>query len=199
MRTVVDRFLQYLRVERNASELTLKSYREDLAALADYMTEARGGICPVPESLTVLDLRGYVAALHEAGYAATTIARRLASLRSFFRFGLRRGWVKTNPAKPLRNPRKPRTLPHFLSTEEIGRLLNAPSGSEPQGIRDRAILETMYSAGLRVSEVVGLNEADLDFEGRQSFAFAAKAEKSGSLRSAPTPHGRCGAGSASGG
>ncbi|MGO8751005.1 MAG: tyrosine-type recombinase/integrase [Thermoguttaceae bacterium] len=113
----------------------------------------------------MLDLRGYVAALHEAGYAATTIARRLASLRSFFRFGLREGWVKTNPAKPLRNPRKPRSLPHFLSTEEIGRLLNAPSGSEPQGIRDRAILETMYSAGLRVSEVVGLNEADLDFEG----------------------------------
>ncbi len=79
----------------------------------------------------MLDLRGYVAALHEAGYAQTTIARRLASLRSFFRFGQREGWTKSNPAKPLRNPRKPRTLPHFLSTEDIGRLLESPPAGEP--------------------------------------------------------------------
>jgi len=164
MRTATARFLTYLEVERNASQLTVKSYREDLTALADYLTEARGGLCPTPGEITMLELRGYVAALHEAGYAQTTVARRLASLRSFFRFGQREGWVKANPAKPLRNPRKPRRLPHFLSTEEIGRLLVSPPNSNPMGLRDRAILETMYSAGLRVSEVVGLDESDLDFE-----------------------------------
>jgi len=164
MHTATARFLTYLEVERNASPLTVKSYREDLTALADYLTEARGGVCPTPGEITVLELRGYVAALHEAGYAQTTIARRLASLRSFFRFGQREGWVKANTAKPLRNPRKPRRLPHFLSTEEIGRLLASPPNSNPMGLRDRAILETMYSAGLRVSEVVGLDESDLDFE-----------------------------------
>ena len=86
-------------MERNASAYTIKSYREDLTALADYLTEARGGNCPQPEAITVLELRGYVAALHEAGYAKTTIARRLASLRSFFRFGQREGWTKTNPGQ----------------------------------------------------------------------------------------------------
>jgi len=164
MHTAVERFLTYLRVERNASDLTVKSYREDLTALAGYLAEARGGAPPEPGQITVLDLRGYVAALHEAGYAQTTIARRLASMRSFFRFGLREGWMQTNPAKPLRNPRRPRRLPHFLSGEEIGRLLAAPANSHPMGLRDRAILETMYSAGLRVSEVVGLDQSDLDFD-----------------------------------
>ena len=164
MRTAIARFLQYLTVERNASAYTIKSYREDLAALAGYLTEACGGICPRPEGITVLELRGYVAAMHEAGYAKTSIARRLASLRSFFKFGQREGWTKTNPAKPLRNPRKGRSLPHFLSAEDIGRLLSAPPANTAMGLRDRAILETMYSAGLRVSETVGLNRGDIDFE-----------------------------------
>jgi len=164
MRHAVERFLTYLKVERNASDLTVKSYREDLTALTDYLAEARSGRCPEPGEVTAMELRGYVSALHEAGYAQTTIARRLASLRSFFRFGQREGWVANNPAKPLRNPRKPRRLPHFLSTEDIGRLLVAPSNGDPMGLRDRAILETMYSAGLRISETVGLDQSDLDFE-----------------------------------
>ncbi len=164
MRTAIGRFLRFLQVERNASDLTVKSYREDLTALVDYLTEARGGRCPKPAEISVLELRGYVAALHEAGYAQTTIARRLASLRSFFRFGQREGWAESNPAKPLRNPRKPRKLPHFLSSEDLGRLLQSPPTDNPMGLRDRAILETMYSAGLRVSELVGLCDGDLDFE-----------------------------------
>jgi integrase/recombinase XerC len=164
MHNAIARFLQYLQVERNASPYTLKSYSEDLTALVDYLAEAAGGKEPLPGEITVLDLRGYVAAMHQAGYAKTTIARRLASLRSFFRFGQREGWTKSNPAKPLRNPRKGRTLPHFLSAEDIGRLLESPGAVDPMGLRDRAILETMYSAGLRVSEVVGLNDGDLDFE-----------------------------------
>jgi integrase/recombinase XerC len=164
MHNAITRFVQYLRVERNASHYTLKSYSEDLAALVEYLVEACGGKAPLPGEITVLDLRGYVAAMHQAGYAKTTIARRLASLRSFFRFGQREGWTKSNPAKPLRNPRKGRTLPHFLSAEDIGRLLESPGAGDPMGLRDRAILETVYSAGLRVSEVVGLNDGDLDFE-----------------------------------
>jgi integrase/recombinase XerC len=164
MRTAVARFLQFLAVERNASPLTVKSYREDLTALTDYLAEIRGGRPPAPGDVTVSDLRGYVAALHESGYAKTSISRHLAAMRSFFRFGQREGWAKTNPAKPLRNPRKGRSLPHFLSSDELGRLFERPPADEPMGLRDRAILETTYSAGLRVSEVVGLDEADLDAE-----------------------------------
>jgi len=114
--------------------------------------------------VTTLDLRGYVAALTEAGYSGATVARRLASMRSLCKFAAREGLIEDNPAKPLRNPRKGRKLPHFMSTEEIAQLLGAPPQDHPLGLRDRAILETMYSAGLRVSEAVGLCDGDLDFE-----------------------------------
>ena len=163
MQSAVERYLRYLRVERNASELTIKSYREDLSLLVDYLTQILGG-CPAPSEITTLDLRGYAASLGEAGYARSTVSRRLASLRSFFRFAQREELVDSNPAKPLRNPRKSLKLPHFLSTAEIGRLLSAPPADQPLGLRDRAILETMYSAGLRVSETVALSDGDLDFE-----------------------------------
>ncbi|HUY90387.1 MAG TPA: tyrosine recombinase XerC [Pirellulales bacterium] len=164
MQTAIARFLQYLRVERNCSTYTIKSYREDLEALAEHLKE-RYGQTPAPEEITTLDLRGYLSGLHEHGYAKATIARRLASLRSFFRFGQREGWTKANPAKPLRNPRKSRSLPHFLSSAELGKLLSAPPADQASGLRDRAILEVLYSAGLRVSELVGLNEGDLDLAG----------------------------------
>ncbi|MBN1851984.1 MAG: tyrosine recombinase XerC [Pirellulales bacterium] len=163
MRKAIARFLRHLCVERDASAYTHKSYREDLIALAAYL-EDKDGCCPDPASITTVELRGYVAALAEAGYAKATIARRLASLRSFFRFGQREGWCRTNPAIALRNPRRARSLPHFLSTEEIGKLLAAPPAHDPLGSRDRAILETLYSAGLRVSELVGTNDGDLDLE-----------------------------------
>lgn len=164
MYSQIERFLQYLRVERNASAHTIKSYREDLSALATYLAEAAGGQPPQPGTISVADLRGYVAALHSGGYAPATIARRLASLRSFFRFGQREGWAETNPAKPLRNPRKGRRLPHFLTPEQVAQLLQTPLAEKPQGLRDRAILETMYSAGLRVSELVALSDGDVDFD-----------------------------------
>lgn len=162
MQAAIARFLRYLAVERNASPLTIKSYREDLEGLTDFLGGADSA--PDPDQLTPVRLREYVSALHDAGYAPTSISRRLASLRSFYRFAQREGLVSTNPAKPLRNPRKERKLPHFLTTREIGKLLATPKRSEPAGLRDRAILETMYSAGLRVSELVGLNLADIDFE-----------------------------------
>jgi integrase/recombinase XerC len=163
MQAAVTRFLRFLSVERNAASLTIKSYREDLAALVDYLQQAYGRL-PEPGEITPLDLRGYVSAMHEAGYAKTSVSRRLASLRTFYKFAQREGMAESNPAKPLRNPRKDRKLPHFLSTEEIGLLLTAPPATSGQGMRDRAILETMYSAGLRVSEVVGMNDGDLDLD-----------------------------------
>jgi integrase/recombinase XerC len=163
MHDAVEQFLQYLRVERNASPLTIKSYREDLASLEEYLRQSYGGAVLPASAITTLDLRGYLTHLHQRDYSKATIARRLASLRSFFRFGGRQGWCTANPARPLRNPRRARKLPHFLSTDEIARLLETPATDTPQGLRDRAILETMYSAGLRVSEVVALNDADIDF------------------------------------
>ena len=163
MQTVIARFLRYLTVERNASELTIKSYREDLTALAEYLAELYEKPAKL-DNITPMDLRGYVAALHEAGYAKSSVARRLASLRSFFRFAQREGLVDSNPAKPLRNPRPDRKLPHFLTSAEIGTLLQTPQADGPQGLRDRAILEVIYSAGLRVSETVGMNDEDLDLE-----------------------------------
>ncbi|MFN0021321.1 MAG: tyrosine recombinase XerC, partial [Pirellulaceae bacterium] len=163
MQAAVTRFLRFLSVERNAASLTIKSYREDLTALVDYLQQAYGRL-PAPGEITPLDLRGYVSAMHEAGYAKTSVSRRLASLRTFYKFAQREGLADSNPAKPLRNPRKDLKLPHFLSTDEIGLLLTAPPATSNQGLRDRAILETMYSAGLRVSEVVGMNDGDLDLD-----------------------------------
>lgn len=157
----VQAFLRYLEAERAASAYTIKSYREDLRLLIDFLTE-EGRPTPSVDSVDATTLRGFTAAMTEAGYAASSTARRLAALRSFFRFAMRQEWVAVNPAKPLRTPRKASKLPHFLSTAEIGRLLTTPGADEPAGLRDRAILETTYSAGLRVAEVVGLNDSDFD-------------------------------------
>lgn len=162
MLDAIDRFLTFLKVERNSSDYTIKSYSEDLHSLADFLADDED--VPEPAQITPLDLRGYVAALHEAGYAKSSISRRLASLRSFFRFAQREGIVDSNPAKPLKNPRPERKLPHFLTTQEIGRLLQAPPKDDSMALRDRAIFEVLYSAGLRVSELVGINDSDLDLE-----------------------------------
>lgn len=163
MRRAVAQFLRFLANERNASDLTIKAYREDLFGLIEWL-EASHGNLPPPGSLSPQELRAYQAALQEAGYARSTISRKLASLRSFYRFAMRQGITNDNPAKPLRNPRRQRKLPHVLTNTEIGRLLLAPPHLTQAGLRDRAILETMYSAGLRVSELVALRDGDLDFD-----------------------------------
>ena len=161
MQAAIERFERYLRIERNASPLTLKSYADDLECLLIYFREQAGGV-PEPEAVHIALLRGYVSYLHACGYKRSTIARRLACLRTFFRFCCREGICPTNPAKALRTPRAGRKLPHFLTTEQVARLLEAPPANEPAGLRDRAMLETTYSAGLRVAELVGLNLSDWD-------------------------------------
>jgi integrase/recombinase XerC len=124
--------------------------------------EGERGSVPRPDDLTPQDLRAFQAALSQAGYARTTIARKLASLRSFYRFAMRQGIATGNPAKPLRNPRRQRKLPLVLTSDQVGRLLRCPPADSTAGLRDRAILETIYSAGLRVSELVALRDGDLD-------------------------------------
>ncbi|MDR1480073.1 MAG: tyrosine recombinase XerC [Planctomycetaceae bacterium] len=161
MQNAIDRFLRYLRVERNSSDFTVKSYSEDMDAFIEYVNDLYGGRVPLPSEITTPQLRGYVSAMFEGEYSHATISRRLASLRSFFRYGLRAGWVTENPAKPLRNPRGNRKLPFFLTTEEVNSLLVAPPLLDPFGVRDRAILEVLYSSGVRVSELTGMNFGDV--------------------------------------
>ncbi len=161
MHIAIESFLRYLRIERNASKLTLKSYAEDLDSLLVYFNEEQGKV-PQPGDVAVGTLRGYVGYLHECQYARTTIARRLACLRSFFKFCCREGRADSNPAKALRTPRIGRKLPHFLSIRQLAKLLETPPANEPAGLRDRAILETIYSAGLRVAELVSLDVGDWD-------------------------------------
>jgi len=161
MHSAISGFLQYLKVERNCSALTIKSYGEDLDSLLEYFRDFAGGI-PAVGDVSIADLRGYVAYLHECTYSRSTMARRLACLRSFFRYCCREQLAANNPAKALRTPRAGRKLPHFLSTEQVAQLLEAPPANQPLGLRDRAILETLYSAGLRVAELAGLNVGDWD-------------------------------------
>lgn len=161
LRVPIARFLRFLAVERNFSDYTIKSYREDLEAWLEYELAARDGVCPRPDQVSVLELRGYLSAMREAAYSKATISRRLASLRGFYKFGEREGWAVENPASALRNPRGRRPLPRVMSTDDVLKLLSAPPEDDPLGLRDRAILETIYSAGLRVSELVGLNFSDV--------------------------------------
>jgi integrase/recombinase XerC len=157
-------FLRHLAFERNASAHTVKSYREDLTQAFDFFREKLAGRGMAPTQLTTRLLRAYLAWLHEQGYAKTTVARRLAAVRSWCRFLCRQGTLSINPADGLRGPRQEKKLPHFLPEAELAHLLAAPDAEAPLGLRDRAILETVYSAGLRVSELTGLNVDDLDLD-----------------------------------
>ena len=155
-------FLRFLALEKNASELTVKSYREDLTQAlsffrATYQTKE-------PRQLTSRHLRAFAVWLHEQGYAKTTVARRIAAVRSWFRYLCRQGTMEANPAEGLRGPRQDKKLPHFLGENALAKLLGAPDADGLLGTRDKAILETLYSAGVRVSELTGLNLADLDLE-----------------------------------
>lgn len=158
-------FLRHLALERNASEHTIKSYREDLSQTIEYFQKEMGlGPKVGIDALRPRSLRSWLAWLHEKGYSRSTIARRLAAVRSWCRFLRRQGLLEQDPAAGLRGPRKDRPLPHFLPADGIRKMLDLPSGDTPLSRRDRALLETAYSAGVRVAELVGLNLEDLDLE-----------------------------------
>jgi integrase/recombinase XerC len=156
-------FLRHLGLEKNASAYTVKSYREDLTQAVSFFRE-RGGAAVRPDQLNTRLLRSFMAWLHDQGYARTTISRRIAAVRSWCRFLCRQGTIEKNPADGLRGPKLDRKLPHFLNRTDVERLVGAPSEDAGLGLRDRAILETLYSAGLRVSELVGLELGDLDLK-----------------------------------
>jgi integrase/recombinase XerC len=164
MQEALAEFLHHLSLEKNASPHTVKSYREDLIQALDFFRTRLGSSAPRPDKLNTRLVRAYLAWLHEQGYAKSTIARRLAAVRSWCRFLCRQSVLKANPADGLRGPRLDQKLPHFVQREDMLRLLATPPAEEPLGVRDRAILETLYSAGLRVSELTGLNGDDVDLD-----------------------------------
>jgi integrase/recombinase XerC len=176
----VDRFLEYLELERNFSAHTIRSYTADLVQFARFL------LCDEPETdlddlpdldadpdtggrlterligVDAMDVRSFLAGMRTHGYSKSTVARKLASLRSFYKYLVRKGVVNASPVAVIRTPRQDKKLPSCLTVEQIRDLLNAPDQSTLGGLRDRAILETIYSAGLRISELVGLNVEDLD-------------------------------------
>lgn len=164
MEEALAEFLRHLGLEKNASPHTVKSYREDLTQAVAFFQERLAGRSLQPPLLSTRLLRAYLAWLHEQGYAKATIARRVAAVRAWCRFLCRQGILENNPADGLRGPRQDKKLPHFLSVDAISQLLETPPTDTPLGVRDRAILETLYSAGLRVSELTGLDLTDVDME-----------------------------------
>ncbi len=164
MEETLAEFLRHLALEKNASAHTVKSYREDLVQALDFFRSHLTGRMIQPAQLTTRLLRAYLAWLHEQGYAKTTMARRIAAVRAWCRFLCRQGILAANPANGLRGPRQDKKLPRFLSEQDLARLIETPPADTPLGLRDRAILETLYSAGLRVSELTGLNVADVDLD-----------------------------------
>ena len=155
MQSAVDAFLRYLRIERNASPLTLKSYHEDLESLFEFFKDREGGI-PHVASVTTATLRGYVAYLHECQYAKRTIARRLACLRSLFRYCTREKLVEHNPAQALRTPRVGRSLPHFLTTEQVVKLLEAAKRQDKYWQTLERLLETQANWSINHTAKVDL-------------------------------------------
>jgi integrase/recombinase XerC len=148
--------LHYLSVERNASAYTLRNYRDDLTVFFKQVGQKS------PGQIMPLDVRGFLADQSTKHYTKRTITRRLSCVRSFFRLLCRDGLLQHNPAAVIPSPRLERPLPHFLDEEQVKRLLDAPPAEGWQGLRDRAFLETLYSTGMRVSELTGLNLEDVD-------------------------------------
>lgn len=155
-------FVDYLRYERNMSPETIRAYEKDLHQFLRFFSTGDGSKVN-PVEITALQVREFLAQLNEKNYQKTTVVRKLATIRSFYKFLMRKGHVTINPMADIETPKVEKRLPHFLSTDEVEKLLNAPQGTTFQASRDRAILETLYSTGLRVSELTALNVPDLDF------------------------------------
>ncbi len=157
-------FVSYLRYERNMSPETIRAYEKDLHQFLRFFTKGEGDPAQ-PAEITALQIREYLQHLKDKNYQKTTVVRKLATIRSFYKCLLRKGLVTTNPLTDIPTPKVEKKIPHFLGTEEVEKLLNAPQGNSFQPVRDRAILETLYSTGLRVSELTALNVPDVDLTG----------------------------------
>lgn len=163
MEEAIQAFVMYLQVERNASPETIRNYRSDLRQFSGFLRRRKKQSIPVRiDTITSDDIRAHLHGLDRQGEKASSLARKLACLRSLFRFLLREGQLQKNPTESLRSPRLPKPLPRVLTKDDAAALMTFPSGPSPLPLRDRALLETLYSTGARVSEVVGLNLNDLD-------------------------------------
>jgi len=169
----VGSFLEYMAVERGASPHTLRSYAADLTEFIRFLAEEKIGGLLRADTRAV---RAYVTRLHQRRLSKATVARKLAAVRSCFRFLARRGAVEVNPARQVRSPRLGRRLPSFLPKDEATQLLDAAPEPSAAGTRDRALIELLYASGLRVAEGCGLDVDDLD-EARRTVRVVGKGDK----------------------
>lgn len=160
----VAAFLRYLDRERNASPQTVKAYGRDLEQFVVYV-RGQLGREPRPADVDHLLLRGFLAHLHRRGLQKASSARKLAALRSFFRYLCREGVLDRNPARPLLSPRLERRIPAYLEERELEGFLDVPGGTDA-ALRARAILELLYGTGIRCAELVGLDLAEVDLDAR---------------------------------
>ncbi len=158
MEDYLRRFSDYLEAERNSSSHTIRNYLSDLEQFRSFLGPEK-----TPENLTRLDVRGFIVELQKRNNSASSTARKIASVRSFLRFMVEEGIIRTNPAEGIPLPRQKKELPKFLEVPEAARLLEAPQPDSVSGLRDRAILETLYSTGMRVGELVELKVDSIDF------------------------------------
>jgi integrase/recombinase XerC len=157
----VDDFIEYLRVEKNASPHTLSNYGNDLAQFFKYAEEQR--IMDLT-AVTYLNVRQFLAGLQARQYAKKTVARKLSAVRSFFLYLVREGVLEASPFSAVQTPKQDKLLPKFIYPEELKQLLEAPDLNEPSGLRDAAIMECLYASGMRVSELVQANVDDIDWQ-----------------------------------
>jgi len=170
MEQLFAQFLEHLRYERNVSEHTLRNYAIDLGQFHDYLAPADSQTGARREfdikQIDHISIREWLSSLHTAQKKKTSIARKLAALRTFFQFLIREGVVELNPAKLVATPRLEKKLPNHLSIEEAIRFIETPDTESDLGKRDRAILELLYGTGVRVSELTKLNLRDVDFKNK---------------------------------
>lgn len=159
-RDLIGEYFAYLRVEKGLSHNSLANYRHDLDKLRDFAREA---LRPV-EKLSKGDLSECFKLLSQEGLSTRSVARTISSVRGFYKFLLRDGFIREDPMANVSAPQTEKHLPRFLTEEEIGRLLDAPDVDAATGVRDRAMLELLYATGLRVSELTGLVTGDLNLE-----------------------------------
>lgn len=158
MQEDIDRYIRYLVAERNASDHTVSNYRREISQLAAFV-RAQG--VNSWSDVTPALLRQWLAELHQAGYVKASVARRISEVRAFYAFLRRSGLVEVNPAQTILSPKLPQRLPRPLTRKEVDLLIESPDLSTPQGQRDRAMLELLYGGGLRVSELLALDVADV--------------------------------------
>jgi len=164
MDAAVRSFLTYLKTERDASPHTLRNYGVDLRQFLEFLRSAHGGMLPTPANVDAQTVRSFLAARASRRDAKSSLGRKLATVRSLFKYLGREGLVPHSPAASVVTPKKEQRLPRVLSADDAARLLDNPGGAPPRSPRDQAILEVLYSAGVRVAELVGLNVEDVDLE-----------------------------------